>query len=227
MKKLLYGVTTALVVVATTVVYYGCNKDGENSLVKQHKCITEDELWEFEKYTPAESTISEKLHLLNNYVNLPNEYSMPNIELKEAVWFLEAYFNIGVCHKQKHPMKYAEGRKKYFIDIPFERLDSTDGEEILILDGNALQQEYISLLGSIVNEVCTEYAINFGNVFVQSINADGFVRLGIEVLYGPKDCEIFRIYQVKKIVDPTTNMIYPTDAPQHPSPYENINQYEL
>jgi len=39
MKKLIFGVTTALVVVAATVVYYGCNKE-EKTVVKSE--ITED-----------------------------------------------------------------------------------------------------------------------------------------------------------------------------------------
>jgi hypothetical protein len=59
----------------------------------------------------------------------------------------------------------------------------TNNGEIM-LDGVLLQTQYRSLLQTIVSEICSEYAINFGDVYVQSVTA-GSVVLGMEICYGP------------------------------------------
>ena len=213
MKKIFVAATAA--VVAGTVLFIACKKDPENSFLgskKQQRMMGStgvSSLQEYENYTPAETIIEERLLLINNGVNNPDA-TMPNIELKEAVWFLEAYFNIGVCQKQKYSVEYVEKERTYYIEIPY----STSGGEIL-LDGAALLTQYRNLLARIVTNICPEYAINHGDVYVQSVMANSVV-LGIEIMYGPKGTTVVEDYLMwgfNKIISPTFSPVhYPGDT---------------
>ena len=100
-----------LLAVAVVVGSIGCKKENENSLVNQHKNIVEgdelggNELRNLEFYTPDESTVKDKLLLFTKYMNEPAAYPMPNMEIKEAVWFMETFFNFGLVYKQERCIK--------------------------------------------------------------------------------------------------------------------------
>ena len=164
-------------------IFTACKKDTTDTIgIKMHKSMEEADLQEFEYYKPAESTVNEQLLTFTKYVNNPTENPMPNMELKEAVWFAETFFNVGVCEKQRFIAEQTDAKKTYTIAIPFEETD--DGW--ILLKGEILQECYINLLRNVVMEICPEFSLNFGDVFVQSINADNTITLGLTVLYGAK-----------------------------------------
>jgi hypothetical protein len=217
-KKIILAVT-AIAVIGTGI-FNGCKKDPVEITndSKNHamlKSMTDDGLWEFEIYTPEESFVEEKLSLINECVNNPEGNPLPNMELKEAVWFLETYFNLGVCNKQKHAVQYVNSRKTYLMPVSLAEESSEDG---IFLDGLQLQIMYNEILNTIVTEVCSEYAINFGDIYVHSISSNA-VTLGLGILYGPQEVEAAHPYRFKQIVDLNTNMIYPADPAE-------IRQYE-
>ena len=180
MKKIF--VAAAAVVVAGTVMFVACNKDPERTIrgSKMMGNLGAGSLQEYENYTPDEAIIEGKLLLINDCVNNQAENPLPDMEIKEAVWFLEAYFNIGVCQKQEYPVKYVDKEKTYLMTVPAEM---SNGE--IVLDGAGLQQQYRSVLTEILTTICPEYAINFGDVSVKSVVGNSVV-LGLEILYGLK-----------------------------------------
>ena len=179
-RTLVFGAfATVFVAVASILLFYGCKKEGDN-LIKQHKMLEGDELKEYEKYTPSEATVGDKLLMFTNYVN-DYDALMPNMELKEAVWFMETFFNIGVCEKQKQFVEYTHSKKTYLLNIPINEWN----EDAIILNGTALQARYREVLLQIVTEICPEYSLNFGDVYVNAVN-DNRVTIGITVLYGTK-----------------------------------------
>ena len=193
-KNLKFVTAIAAVAVAGSVVVCSCKKDpaeitnGVNS--KGSGAAPPTYAW-YEQYAPDEGLIEENLLIINDCVNDPGENPLPDMELNEAVWFLEAYFNIGVCQKQEYPVEYVSSKETYSIQVPVSSQWSGNFQEI-ILDGIVLQNKYNALLTDIVNEVCSEFAINFGDVYVVQIGTNpsgggGYVvTLGLEILYGPK-----------------------------------------
>ena len=137
---------------------------------------------QYENYTPPQNTWQAKLQLINNCVNNPDENDMLNMELKEAVWFLEAYFNLGVCQWQKHSPACADMQETYTFTVPLATTTSTLSP---IIYGDALREGYVAMLQDIVTNIFPEYAVNFGDVFVKNINlTEGFVTIGMDILYG-------------------------------------------
>jgi len=202
------ALATLFVVGVSMLLFYGCKKDGDN-LVKQHKVYFTEELGDFEKYTPDGTTLHEKLLYLTNCVNEPSTYTLPNTELKEAVRFLETFFNIGVCEKQKYFVEYSHSRKTYLIDVPVH--EWTD--EAIILNGEALQAEYRNLISQIVTEICPEYSLNFGDVYVHELSNER-VTLGITIVYGTKGEHKFNQNGRYKLLRPNWAVsVYPNGAP--------------
>jgi hypothetical protein len=219
MKKLfLSGIITVAILAVTGVIFNACKKDGESldHSGKMHKSGFED-LLAFEYYTPSEGTMKEKFLSMTNYMENPSEYSMPNMELKEAIWFLEAYFNMGICYKQEYSCKDDNLKKTYQFTVPFEGMWGDD----VFLNGEILQAEYSAILASIKSNILPEYAVNIGNVYVRSVNSSQQkIELGIDLFYGHKSGDevtefepIF--FRYKKMVGPSTYMeSYPNDGPE-------------
>jgi len=215
-KRIFLGLI-ALGLMAGTITFNACKKDPE-SLVKNNgiKSMKSSALQEYEFYTPDAATIQEKLLLINNCVNEPENYIMPDMELKEAVWFLETYFNIGVCQKQKHNAKMYNLEKTYEIEVPI--IDGWAVGDEYILKGQNLQTIYSDLLNTVVTEICPEYVIGFGDVYIQSITGTG-VTLGLRICYGKQQKgndfdEIlmsYCIFKFPEIVKSATTMVYPAD----------------
>ena len=187
MKKYLISVTAIVLVVVAAVALQGCKKDPEGRVLNPKTMgavgLSERLYPEYENFTPSESIWAAKLLLINNCVNDPDGFSLPNIELKEAVWFLEAYFNLGVCQWQKYSPAYVDTQETYSMTIPLVS-GSTTSE--IILKGEVLQTAYRTMLQNIVTNIFPEYAVNFGDMFVENINwTDGCVTLGLDILYGP------------------------------------------
>jgi hypothetical protein len=202
-RTLVFGAFAILfLAVASILLFYGCKKDGDN-IVKQHKMLEGNELKEFEKYTPNQETLGEKLLMFTNYVN-NNDVLMPNMELKEAIWFMETFFNIGVCEKQRQFVAYTHSKKTYLLTVPtYEQNDNG-----IILNGEVLQASYRDVLVQIVSEICPEYSLNFGDVYVHQISADGVV-LGITVLYGTKAEQAYSTIGRKRVNSPGKPAAYP------------------
>jgi len=228
MKKIF--VAAAAVVVAGTVMFVACNKDPERTIrgSKMMGNLGAGSLQEYENYTPDEAIIEEKLLLINDCVNNQAENPLSDMELKEAVWFLEAYFNIGVCQKQAYPVEYVDKEKTYLMTVPAEM---SNGE--IVLYGAGLQQQYRSVLQTIVATICPEYAINFGDMFVQSVTGNSVV-LGLEILYGPKKEDFDFMNQAEpapfcptqKIVSENVPVKYPGD-PGDEYTYDISNLFEI
>jgi len=162
-KKIIVSLSSAVIaLVVAGGLFYACNKDPENSIrgSKMMGNLGASSLQEYENYTPSETIIEGKLLLINNCVNNPDAV-MPNMELKEAVFFLEAYFQLGVCQWQEYAPESVDARQTYFMEIP---ISTSNGE--IILDGVVLSQQYRSLLTTIVTTIFSEYAVNIGDVFV-------------------------------------------------------------
>jgi len=181
-----------LVAVATGIIglFNACKKDPANAFKGDSKermmmstsVIADGERAypEYEDYSPLPVIIEERLLLINNCVNKPTEYTMPNMEIQEAVWFLETYFNVGVCAKQEFMLTQYNLRRTYAIVVPFDAACTGN-----VLKGEILQEAYRNLLHTIVMEICSDNIINFGDVYVQSVSTDNVV-LGVEICYGCK-----------------------------------------
>ena len=188
-KNNFFAVLLAAAVVVGSV---GCKKENENSLVNQHKAIIEgdaldgNQLRDLEFYTPEESTVNDKLLLFAKYMNEPEAYPMPNMEIKEAIWFSETFFNLGLVYKQEWSIKEITSEVTDFIDVPFE---GTWGDKV-VLKGTEFQLKYRELLKKIKARLSSEYVINFGDVFVKSVNVDAkIVTLGVRQKKGGSDAE--------------------------------------
>ena len=218
MKK--FKLVTLVAVTAVLIgagIFYGCKKDPMYPMdtmdVKMKKSADESRLHGFEDYTPNESTVNEKLIRFTDYVNKPDEFPMPNMELKEAVWFAETFFNLGICQKQEYSVQYVIDEKTYSITIPFEgELDSE-----IFLNGEVFQAEYRNLLSTVVSKLCGEYALNFGDVYVTSINKeDRKITIGLDVLYGHKT-NTSRVFRFLSMIGPNFSpVLYPNDGPACP-----------
>jgi hypothetical protein len=230
-------VAIAATVIAAGSIFSSCKKDAANTIAdsKSHSVrmmgttTTVEDLREFEKYTPAESLVKEKLLRFTKYVNEASDNPMPNMEIKEAIWLMETFFNIGVCEKQKQFVDYTYLKKSYQMDIPLcenihtETVEGEDGNQVqvttitdgIFLNGVVLQEAYHKLLVTIVTEICPEYAMNFGDVYVSSITTSatggGMATVNIDVMYG-EPCR--HEYEGRyKIIEPNQAAIYPTTAP--------------
>lgn len=64
---------------------------------------------------------------------------MPDIKLKEAIWYLEAFFNIGVCQKQSYYADVMDLTKTYLFTVPF--LDEDNGMFLLWAFCNLVKDE--------------------------------------------------------------------------------------
>jgi hypothetical protein len=221
MKKIFISglIVVTIMAITSIAIFIGCKKDGDERIVKNEKSASASEtmeLREYENYCPDESIVYDKLLQIMNCVNEPSAESMPNMEIKEAVWFLEAFFNIGVCSHQKYAMASVIGKKEYLIAIPLEKLD----KEQIIIKGKELQIKYRDLLNKIISELCGEYAINFGDMYVSALSKNE-VYLGLTALYGHKSKNIF---SVQKIAAPWR---YPTLKSPTPTLYSCFYGYEL
>ena len=177
-----YNFFAVLLATAVVVGSIGCKKENENSLVNQHKAIIEgdalggDQLRDLEFYTPEESTVNDKLLLFAKYMNEPAAYPMPNMEIREAIWFSETFFNLGLVYNQERSIKEVTSEVTDFIDVPFE---GTWGENV-VLNGTVFQLKYRELLKKIKARLSSDYVINFGDVYVKSVNVDAkIVTLGV------------------------------------------------
>jgi hypothetical protein len=164
-------------------IFYACKKeDTLKTDVKVQKSMEDDDLRAYEYYTPEESQMHGKLLSFAKCVNDKAEYITPNIELKEAIWLMEAFFNIGVCEKQKRFVKQSDSKRNYQIVVPFKG----EGNNIQI-NGKDMGLLYSKLLQNIVEEICPEFALDFGDVYVSKIDyASRTLTLDIDVLYGTK-----------------------------------------
>jgi hypothetical protein len=171
-KKLSFGICTAVVAVAASILtFYGCKKDTDNldPNGKMHKYVLSEreELKALEFYTPDEETLSDKLLSFTNYMNSPEAYPMPNMEIKEAIWFMETFFNFGIVYKQQHGVKKGNlVDETDFINVPFE----TDADGMIFLNGEVLQSLYRELLTAVKSRFSPKYAINFCDVYVEAID---------------------------------------------------------
>ena len=198
MKRIYKGaIALTIAGVVAGSMFYACTKDGNEKNRKDALPTGTTALSEYENYVPETATVYEKLVQIMKCVNNPNGNHMPNMELKEAVWFLEAFFNIGVCSHQQYAMDSVIGRQEYVISVP---VASWNNEQIM-LDGNVLQTRYINLVDDIISGLCSEYTINFVDMYVVSTNPDANeVVLGITALYGRKSHKSFA---VEKIASPS------------------------
>ena len=205
-KRLFLGACAAVfMAVAVVSIFYGCKKDPVNGDVVNIKArgdVALEDLREYEHYTPDEIMVNEKLLLFTNYVNHPEEFPMPNMEIKEAIWFMETFFNMGVCEKQKQFVDYSHSKRNYSITIPFE----WNGNG-MFLNGQYLQEVYHNLLNTVAQDILPEYALNFGDVYVQEVNA-GTVIIGIDVMYGSKKEKSFDEEGRIKIVSSNYPFVY-------------------
>jgi hypothetical protein len=217
-KNVRFTVLLCLVGLAGVALFVACKKDGNEKITKNALPSGIMELGEYENYFPDESTTYEKLFQVMQCVNEPDANPMPNMDLKEAVWFLEAFFNIGACSNQEYAMDSVIGKKDYVISVPIE----TGSSGSIILNGEVLQTKYRNLLNEIVSELCGEYAINYGDMYVSAVStATNEVRLGLTVLYGSKSHKAF---EVQKIADPQN---YPVLTSPTPTYCRVFHVYEL
>ena len=204
-------VTCILIMLVTALIFHSCKKDEVTNEVKNHKVIDgEEDLRSFEYYTPNKETIREKLLSFTNYVNNPEEYQSAEIELKEAIWLMETFFNIGVCEKQKQFVDYSHSRKSYSFSLHFE---GTSYEKIIFKEGYI--HKYNDVLIRIIKDICPEYALNFGDVYVKSIDfGTRTIEIGIDILYGNKAAGTYKAIGRKKIIQKNQTVIYPQWAPK-------------
>ena len=208
-RRILLAVTATAVMSAG--LFVSCKKDSESPLLGKHNVLGDD-LKALEFYTPDELTMEDKLLSFTNYMNEPEAYSMPNMEIKEAIWFAEAFFNIGVCAKQERGVKVANMRKTYSMTIPFT--GEWGGNEAIRLNGEVLKVRYRNMLNAIITEICGEYALNFGDLYVSDVNVGAkTLTLCLEVLYGPPtDITELTLPGYLKIIGPNMSpVIYPGD----------------
>ena len=248
-KKLVFPAVIAMMVMGVSV-FYACKKDLDSGRSVNSQSlkglVTENVRMfpQYENYTPLESILEERLLMINNCVN--NEtLEMSDMELKEAVFFLEAYFNLGVCQWQKRSPKNMNMQETYSFTVPL--IEGGTGAA-LILKGEVLKNAYVDMLQYIVTSIFPEYAVNYGDVFVQNINlANGSVTLAMDVCYGDpmnegEEDEVeeleaiqtsyypclgtFRRSIVSDINDPGGNyvmLIYPGTFPNNPYKYAVYN----
>ena len=203
MKKFKMFSVVAMAALIGSGVFYACKKDpvdlnNPTSLSKERKSFEGNEFGVYEIYTPAsEDALYAKLAQITECINEPGEV-MPNIELKEAVYYLEAFFNIGVCAKQEHPVEFVTKEKTYLMEnIPFER----NVDNNIIVNGSTLITNYRAMALGVVGELCGEYAINCGDFFVHNIDfGHNTLTLGLTVLYGTKKLG-FGSFVYKKLAD--------------------------
>ena len=205
--------------------FQNCKKDpiesAKDAKIKGANAAGVD-LRECEKYTPNLGTLDDKLLLFTNYVNLPGAFPMPNIEVKEAVWFMETFFNLGICEKQREFVEHTHSKKSYQFVTSWEYDNSGD----IVLHGENLQTHYRTLLATIVEEILPEYALNFGDVYVKSIDDVGkVITFGMDVHYGQKSGDEFDIIGRKKIIQPNFPIVfYPFANPPDKIYISSINQ---
>jgi hypothetical protein len=156
---------------------------------------------------------------LANCVNYPEEHILPNTELQEAVWFMETFFNMGICEKQKQFVEHTHSKKRYSINVPVEKYNDKE----IVLKGQDLQMIYRDVLWKIVTDICPEYALNFGDVYVDAINT-GQVVIGIDVLYGTKSEHKFSTTGRKKILPPGD---YPPPYPYPNTAYAVLGDFHF
>ena len=215
MKKLSVFLVVALAAVMCSGIFYACKKDpadlSSSTLIKERKSLEGAEFGVYEIYTPEnEDVFFNKLMEITRYINNA-DLIMPNMELKEAIFHLEAVFNIGVCAKQRNAPELVTKEKTYLMSaVPFE--ESPDG---IILNGGNLLTKYRTMLRRITSELCSEYAINFGDLYVHNINfSRKTIDFGFTILYGHKG---FDEWHSKKIVENAYE--YFNDVPFNSYPY--------
>ena len=183
--KRLCGLTVAATVMSAGL-FFACQKDNKGTLDGKRKVLDEFELKGLEFYTPDETVMGDKMISFTNCMNYPDEYPMPEeMEIREAIWCMETFFNIGVAAKQEHGVEYVDARKTYYFTVPLTAVEE-DGVTEMLLNGEELQAVYKDVLITIKSEMDDENAINFGDVFVHALNlSGGYAEFGLEVLWGP------------------------------------------
>jgi hypothetical protein len=88
------------------------------------------------------------------------------MELSKAIWIMESFFNIGICDKTKLFCDEATNSEKYELSLNF----IYDKNSNIMIIGNDLQTKFHKLLNTIINDICPEYAMEFGDVYVNSLN---------------------------------------------------------
>jgi len=199
MKKLSVFLVVALAAVMCSGIFYACKKDpadlSSTTLIKERKSLEGSVFGVYEIYTPEnENVFFDKLMEITECINHPN-HVMPNMELKEAIFHLEAVFNIGVCAKQQYAPVSVTKEKTYLMQaVPFE-----GSPDEIILNGNNLLTKYTTILRRITSELCGNYAITFGDLYVYDINfSRKTIDFGLTVLYGHKG---FDRWHSKKIIE--------------------------
>jgi hypothetical protein len=182
-KKFKVIIAIVAIGIIGSAVFYACKKeDTLETNAKVQKSMSENDLQAYEFYTPSESEMQEKLLSFANYVNKSEEYVMPNTELKEVIWLMETFFNIGVCEKQKYFVAQSDSKKNYQIKVSFEN----EGNNIRI-KGEEFQIRYLELLRKVIEEICPKFALDFGDVYVSNIDYASYtLTLDMDVLYGTK-----------------------------------------
>ena len=218
MKKFRYIIAAVFVVIMGTTIFYGCEKENNNSKInniKVQKSI--NEFTQYESYTPNNSEIVSLLLDMTNYMNHSEEFTMPDIELSKAIWLMESFFNIGVCNKQNLLCKQRLNSITYTFAVGYE----IDEFGNYLLNGSELQSEYHQTLCSIINNICSEYAMDFGDIFVNEIRIDeNIIFFGIDVNYGIKADEeeyflpvrCFASINEPLFIGPTQNVNYPASS---------------
>ena len=223
------------VAIAVSGLFSACKKDAVKSITgsKENQLMfashggtehAERLFLGYENYTmPAESVLSEKLSLIDRCMSNPDENILPDMELKEAVWFLETYFNAGVCQKQEYSVEVDKYQETFLITVPLVAGTGTN----MFLSGKDLKWEYRNMVKTIVHNVFPEYAVNIGDVYVHALNGAS-VTLGLEIFYGHKvqkdgDGEPCPVFLRKIATDLNINpVVYPTWRffPQNDFPYQ-------
>ena len=206
MDKIFFSKSAAITTMAIiSTFFFACQKDHTDTMgIKLHKSMDTEYLQAFEDYTPNESTVSEQLLTFTNYVNNPIENPMPNMELKEAVWFAETFFNIGICLKQKQYVEHSNATTTFTITVPFEE---QEGE--ILLNGAILQEQYNNMLNTVVITLCSESSLDFGDVYVKAIRANNTVDIGLDVIHGPKGERCFLEKGINMIIPQNEIVLYP------------------
>jgi len=186
MKSYKYIIAALFLVAISTAIFIGCEKENKNldftkNSIKNHKSIEETN--SFELYTPSNDSIVYLLTSMTNYMNNADENPMPNMELSKAIWIMESFFNIGICDKQNLFCDEATNSEIYTLELDF----ICDENSNIMIIGNDLQTQFHTLLNTIINDICPEYAMEFGDVYVNSINLnENTVLIEINVNYGIK-----------------------------------------
>ena len=173
-KYIISGIITATIIAVAGVVFYACTKDSD-ALDGGRKVAVD--LMALELYTPEEEVINDELLSFAEYMNEVNSL-MPDMEIKDAIWFMEAFFNLAICAQQENGARGYNLKETYEFAIPYvEKVDD------IFLDGSTLQNEYRALLTAIKAGVCPTYVINYGDVYAVSIT-NNTITLGLDIFYG-------------------------------------------